>query len=254
MTQNRTTFEYLPGTYSKRRPSTAVLADRYIRAWERGHLGKKKKTVATSLPPSVCISRKIGIGAVQIADLAAKKMDCPVFDRQILEYIGSSGDLSEKTIRYFDERYPGRFNEFVKLLAGEKSFIMSDYGRHLISAVYSLAESGPAIFVGRGCHLVLPRDRVLAVRLIGSIAYRAKRLATLMSIDKGEAERQLLEFDKEQRVFFRRLHGKSDAPADEFDLVINLDHFSKIKWVADVIVEAYRRKFSVDRRASQRAG
>jgi hypothetical protein len=251
MTESRTTFEYLPGTYSKRRPSTAVLADRYIREWEQRRLGKKKKTGATSMPPSVCISRKIGIGAVQIADLAAQKMDCPVFDRQILEYIGSSGDLNEKTIRYFDERYPGKFNEFVKLLAGEKSFIMSDYGRHLISAVYSLAESGPAIFVGRGCHLILPRDGVLAVRLIGSIPYRAKRLAALMNIDEDDAERQLLEFDKDQRVFFRKLHGKNDAPAEEFDLVINLNYFGQPEWAADVIVEAYRRKFSVDRHASR---
>jgi hypothetical protein len=233
----------VPGFYPKRSPSPAVLADRYVREWERRRRARKRRTGPASIPANICISRRIGIGAVQIADLSAKKLGCHVIDRQILEHIGSAGDLSEKTVRYFDERYPGKFNEFVKLLAGEKSFILSDYGRHLISAVYSLAESGPAVFIGRGCHLILPRDRLLAVRLIGSMAYRSRRLAQLMGIDDKDARRQLLEFDEAQRVFFRKLHGKTHAPADDFDLVINLDYFMQPEWVAEIIIEAYRLKF-----------
>ena len=239
-----TKFEYLPGSYSRRRPSASVLAARYILEWEQRRLKKSRKpSQAPSIQSSICISRKIGIGAVQIADMAAKKLKCPVIDRQILEHIGASGDLGEKTIRHFDERYPGKINELAHLLVGEKSFIMSDYGRHLIGSVYSLAESGPAIFVGRGCHLILPRDRVLAVRLIGSMPYRARRLAALMGIQESAARRQLLEFDKEQRIFFRKLYGRNNAPAEEFDMVVNLDYFAEPKWVADVIVTAYRKKF-----------
>jgi len=245
MSSRNKPFGYLPGFYPKRGPAASVLAAQYIQEWEKQRIAKSRKAPAPkSIPAAICISRKIGIGAVQIADLAAKKLDCRVIDRQILDHIASEGNLKEKTIRYFDERYPGKINEFAKLLTGEKSFILSDYGRHLISAIYSLAETGPAIFVGRGCHLILPRDRVLAVRLIGSMSYRATRLADLMDIDEADAKRQLLEFDKEQRVFFRKLHGKNDAPADEFDIVINLDYFVKPQWAAEVIVSAYRKKFS----------
>lgn len=236
---------YVPGFYPKKGPTASVLAAQYIQEWEMRRIERsKKKPSPITLPPSICISRKVGIGVVQIADLAAKRLDGPLIDRQILEHIAETGDLSKKTISYFDKHYPGEINELAKLLTGEKSFIMSDYIRHLISAVYSLAETGPAIFVGRGCHLILPRDKVLAVRLIGSMSYRATRLADLMKIDEKDAKRQLLEFDKEQREFFRKLHGEKDAPADEFDIVINLDYFAKPQSIADVIVSAYQNKFS----------
>jgi hypothetical protein len=43
----------------------------------------------------------------------------------------------------------------------------------------SMAATGSTIFVGRGTHLILPRDRVLAVRLICSDAFRTERLASL---------------------------------------------------------------------------
>lgn len=236
--------DYIPGTYAKKRPDAAQVAGRIIREWhERRRPSPMVKRQSDVLPPSICLSRKIGVGALEIADLAAKKLGCRVIDRHILNHIAAAGDLSEKTIRYFDERYPGKINEFAKLLAGEKSFIMSDYGRHLISAAYALAETGPVIFVGRGCHLILPRENVLAVRLIASPPYRVKRLAALMNIAEKEARRRLAEFDKEQRVFFRKLHGKKDAAAYEFDMVISLDHFAKPRWVAEVIVSAFRKKF-----------
>ena len=67
-------------------------------------------------------------------------------------------------MNFFDERYPGKMSELGAMFFGEKSFIMSDYVKNLVSAVFTFANMGSTIFVGRGIHLILPRDRVLAVR------------------------------------------------------------------------------------------
>ena len=69
-------------------------------------------------------------------------------------------------MNFFDERYPGKMSELGAMFFGEKSFIMSDYVKNLVSAVFTFANMGSTIFVGRGIHLILPRDRVLAVRTI----------------------------------------------------------------------------------------
>ncbi len=117
--------------------------------------------------------------------------------------------------------------EFGALLFGEKSFIKSDYARHLSQAVLSIAFIEPTIFVGRRTHLILPRDRVLAVRFIGGRKHRIKRLARILNVKEQEADSKLDKIDKEQRDFFKEVYGKKEASPYEFDLVSNFDYISK---------------------------
>ena len=85
------------------------------------------------LPPTICFSRKIGVGALEVADILAEKIGYQVVDREILEYIANQGSLSEKTVSLFDERYPGKIRAFLSLAFEEKAFVSSDYTKHLFS-------------------------------------------------------------------------------------------------------------------------
>jgi hypothetical protein len=166
-----------------------------------------------------------------------------VIDRGILEYIAEEGDLGEKTVAFFDERYPGKLSELLAMAFGEKAFIDSDYSKYLFKAVYTISSLGPTIFVGRGTHLLLPRDRVLAVRFVGSDAHRIQRLAEVFEVDAPEVASKLPSLDKEQRDFFKRTFGKKDAPLDEFDLGINLEYLTEPKGAAEIVALALKKKF-----------
>jgi hypothetical protein len=235
---------YVPGTYAKRRPDYAKTAEAVMLA--RG----KKRQEATSekvkpagIPPTICFSRKIGVGALEIADLLALKFGCRVADRLILERIAAKKGLNKKAVKFFDERYPGKMSELAAFLFGDKSFTMGDYTKALFGSIFALAQDEPTIFVGRGSHLVLPRDGVLAVRCICSKAYRIKRLAKILKVSESEAEKELDAADKEQREFFRKVFRRNDASPYEFDLVINMDFMEKPKWAADIVETAFRLKF-----------
>ena len=182
---------YVPGTYAKKRPESAQLASRYVREWE-GRRQKLLKThgATTEVRPCICFSRKIGVGALEVADLVARKIGLRVADREILEHMARDSSLERETIAFFDEMYPGRAVEMSALLFAEKSFVMGDYLRSLVNAVYALATTASTIFVGRGAHLLLPRERILAVRFICSDPFRVKRLSVLLSVDTREAERR----------------------------------------------------------------
>lgn len=234
---------YVPGMYGRKRASAAELAGRHIREWEQRRLELKKKKTKPEMPPTICFSRKIGVGALEVADILSEKIGYRVFDREILEQIASNANLSEKTVAIFDELYPGIMSEFSALLFGEKSFIKSDYTRHLSRAVLSIAFLEPTIFVGRGTHLILPREKVLAVRFIGGKDHRIKRLAKILNIKAHEAERKLGQIDKEQRDFFKKVYGKKEATPYEFDLVINFDFISKPRWASDIVEKAFHVKF-----------
>jgi hypothetical protein len=167
-------------------------------------------------------------------------------DRELLEHIAKDKELSQKTVEFFDERYPGKRSELASMLFGEKSFIMSDYVKNLIGAVFTFANMGSSIFVGRGTHLILPRERVLAARIICSDGFRIERLAAILDVEESEAEKLLHHIDHEQRAFFKKVFGEKDASPYEFDLVINSDFITKPGGAADVIACAFKEKFAAE--------
>lgn len=236
-------IKYIPGTHVKKRPDAAELASRYIREWDEKRLESKGSEARLKCPPTISFSRKIGGGALEVADILSERLGYPVVDREILDYIASKAKLSEKTVAIFDERYPGKLAEFLSLAFGEKAFIKSDYTRHLFSAVISIAGMGSTIFVGRGAHLLLPREMVLAVRIICSKWIRIKRLADLLKIGEAEAEERLEQFDKEQRAFYKKVYGRKEASPYEFDLVINCDYIQKAIQVAQIVEQAFCARF-----------
>lgn len=235
--------KYVPGTYAVQRPTAAQMADRFISEWDEKRLRKKREQEAIKTPLSICFSRKIGVGALEIADMLGAMIGYQVVDREILEHIAEEADLSEKTVAFFDERYPGKMSEFLALAFGEKAFIKSDYARQLFRAVYSIAGLDPTIFVGRGAHLLLPRERTLAVRCICSRENRVKRLAWILKVEEKEVDGKLDQIDREQAEFFKKVYGKKDATPYEFDLVINCDYITKPQWSAAIVKQAFIEKF-----------
>ena len=237
---------YVPGTYAKKRPEAGRVAAQYVQEWEaRRQRLSQKKTAAPEIPPCICFSRKVGVGALEVADILSRKLHMRVADREILEHMSGETRLDKETVKFYDELYPGKTVELSALLFGKKSFQMDDYLRNLVNAVYSIAAIGSTIFVGRGTHLILPRDRVLAVRLICSDGFRTERLASLLKIGAEEAGRTLAKIDREQKAFFKKAFGKKDAPASEFDLVVNFDHLADPRLAADIVGRCFRKKFSI---------
>ncbi len=223
---------------------TAKIAEQCISEWERRRVSAISQIKeATQLNNCICISRKIGVGALEVAYQLAEDTGLHVIDREILEYIAYDADLCKSTVEFFDEKHPGTLANIGAMLFGEKSFSMSEYMRNLISTVYSLANDSPTIFVGRAAHLFLPRERTLAVRLISSKEVRIKRAVDLLDITISEAEKMIDEEDSLQRNFFMKNFKKKNASAYEFDLVVNRDFFPDIKSTAQLIEKAYKLKF-----------
>lgn len=244
MTVNTRHIKYVPGTYVQKRPDAAQLADEYIKVWVKKQLKTKPTPFEpVKIPPAICFSRKIGSGVLEIADILAEKLQYRVADRELLDYMAKDIKISKDTIAFFDERYPGKMSELASMLFGEKSFIMSDYIQNFISALFTFADMGSTVFVGRGIHLILPRDRVLAVRVICSDRTRISRLAKILDLEEKEVQKILNHSDKEQSEFFKKAFGKKDASPYEFDIVINSDFITSPEGAAEIVALAFKEKF-----------
>ncbi|MEA1948515.1 MAG: cytidylate kinase-like family protein [Thermodesulfobacteriota bacterium] len=238
-------FEYVPGFYTHKKPSAAELANRYVRKWDKEHQKTETEDIQPSkLFPTICFSRIIGVGAVEIADILAKKIGYRVVDRQILEHITNEIKLTNITSASFDRRYPGRMSKYLSRLFNEKPFPDNEYNRHLFATMFAIAGLGPTIFIGWGTHLVLPRERVLAVRLVCSKEFRTKRWATMLKVGEQEIQRKLEEFNVKQSYFYKEVYNLEKASTQEFDLVINYDYVKKPEWVADIVFSFFKKKFA----------
>lgn len=235
--------EYTPGFYDKNRPAAEKLADQYISGLDTAEVRRKKAFDSVSIPPSISLSRLIGVGAVEIADLLAKETGLPVVDRQVLEHIAATRDLSQKAVHAFDRQYPGKLKESLSAIFGEKSFAGSESARELFTTVFSVAGVESNIFVGRGTHLMLPRERVLAVRIVASKEFRVRRLSESLGVAEEEAEKKIADIDAEQNEYYRTMFGRSCAEVSEFDLVINRDFLRRSETAAKVISTAFAGKF-----------
>ena len=194
---------YIPGMYKFQKPKVYEVVEKAFHDWKesRDLLAKQTK----KRYPMVCFSRKIGAGALQIADILEKKIGYRVIDREILEHLVGPERLDEKLSAFIDERCPNEIEDILAMLFGVKSFTQNEYSRLLFRTIFSVADIGPSIFVGRGAHLILPRERVLAVRLICSDEFRIKKLAKMLNISETAASLRLNHFDIEQKNFFRRI-------------------------------------------------
>ena len=234
---------YKPGYYGKKTMRRSAWLDANIKRWNSQDADIKRKREKIPVFNSICFSRQIGVGALEIADRLSGIIDYRVVDRQILEIMAKDANLTEKAIAFFDERHPGKMSELFSMLISEKTFITSDYARQLVKTVTALANIEPTIFVGRGIQYILPRNGVLSVRFICSKAYRVDRLANLMGLTQTEAEKQLNILDNEQHKFFKTVYQKNEVGNDDFDLVINRDHITGVSQAARIVACAYGEKF-----------
>ncbi len=231
---------YSPGMYTKKRIEASVLADQYLKQLDK--INAKKQNMLQK-PPVICFSRKIGVGALEIADILSEMIGFRVIDRELVEFIATKANLSERTVAIFDEKYPGYMSELLNMAFGEKSFIKSDYSRLLFRAFIAMTGIEPAIIVGRGAHLVIDRERVLAVRFICSMEKRIQYLANILNEPKQQIEKNIDQLDKEQRAFFKEVYGKKDASPYEFDIVINCDYITEPKCAAAIVAAALEAKY-----------
>jgi hypothetical protein len=243
---NTDKIKYIPGTYAKRTPDATHLVDHYVKNWGKKWIELNQQQLEGAMHPCICFSRKIGVGALEVADILGERLGFSVADREVIEHIAQDKNLTHKTVSFFDERYPGKVNELVAFFFGEKSFVMDNYARQLFVTAFSIAAIEPTIFVGRGIHLILPRNRILSVRLVCSQEYRIRRLSSILKVKEKDIEAQLVKIDGEQTAFFKKVFKKQSASPYEFDICINCDHISGYNKIADIVHEAFIKKFDKD--------
>jgi cytidylate kinase len=121
-----------------------------------------------------------------------------------------------------------------------QSLTSDDYRQFIQEVVKQLATDGQAVIVGHaGQHILRARPGVLKGFIHGSLPVRAERLAIEQGISLAEAEKALIQSDKDRRNLLRAVYHFEWSDASMYDFTLNTDHFSE-EWAIETIVSAAR--------------
>ncbi len=219
--------------------SVESLVEQQLMKWRAGRDAPKKQTTHQ---PTVSLSREVGAGGEDVAQLVARELGLRVWDHELVHSIAERADAMDALIEQLDERAHGRIEEFVNgfLLP---SATTDTYMRHLTTVVHSLEHDGGALIVGRGAQFLVRGDDTLRVRVVASVASRVTRCQQREQLhDEGDAQVFLKRAEHERAQFAQRTFHHSPEDPHLYDLIVNTDGLT-IQGAAEVVCNAYRRKF-----------
>jgi cytidylate kinase len=97
------------------------------------------------------------------------------------------------------------------------------YLRHLTRVMATIGEHGNAVIVGRGGHLLLPKEKTLRFRFIAPQQCRIRYFMKTRHMTQAEAQKYVERRDADRTGYIRKyFKAGADDPAD-FDMVINTE-------------------------------
>jgi cytidylate kinase len=177
--------------------------------------------------PYIAISREAGVDAGEIAQLLASQIGWKVFDRELLDYMVEHYHWSRVAIDFVDERRVSWFHETFGKWLDQQLVSQAEFVHRLGKIVMLAAQHESLVFVGRGAHFILPRNRGLAIRIIAPRKQRIECIKERRGCNRHDAENFIDEIDKGRADFVRRYFHRDVADPHFYDLVINLKNISR---------------------------
>ena len=209
-----------------------------------------KRSAANQLP-AVTLSRQTGTGGLQLArnladwlEKRAPKGNCPwtVFDKNLVHKVLEEHQLPSRLAQFMPEDKVSGIQDAVEELLGLHPPTWSLL-HQTTETILHLAELGHVILLGRGANIITAHlPHVLHVRLIGSVARRAKRIMESHRI----GERAALAFLKKEdgaRARYLRRHFASDVGDPHlYHLTLNsdfIDFEEAVELIGNLVLKRY---------------
>lgn len=199
--------------------------------------------------PVICISREVGCGGVNLAEMIALELDkrglCKkwkVLSKEILEESARELNMDPNKLKnYLNEGERGVFDDILAAFSEKRFKSDRKINKTLIDLISSFAHDGHCIIVGRGGHIIAKDiERSLLVRLTAPIEWRTKQIMEKNNLNMRQALEFIEKTEIERENFRKHIAGDATRP-DEFDLTINLARM-KTKDVVDLICFAAQIK------------
>jgi cytidylate kinase len=177
--------------------------------------------------PSITISRQMGAGGIEIAELLADRLAessrqaWMVFDRNLAEIVWKDHNLPSPVGPFFQEEVPQVVWDVVQEVLGIR-ITGSQMVEHTAATILRLASLGNAIFIGRGANIITANQKsVLSVRLMAPFSKRVRQIEEHHRLNTQEAVELVSTTDEARRRYVKHyFRAEIDDPIN-YHFVIN---------------------------------
>ena len=194
----------------------------------------------------ITIARQYGSGGREIGELVAKKLNIPLYDKELITEAATRGSLDESVTKLADESATnsllytlaigsnvlGTTMHFgYKMPLNDKLFILQS------EVIKEYAAKGSCVIIGRCADYVLREEKdILRLFIYGDLEHREKRVAERHpEIKSSQIIDVINKTDKRRSSYYNFYTGNKWGKFDNYDIAINSSTFG-INGSADMIV------------------
>jgi hypothetical protein len=227
---------------TREEPSILAAAERQMHAWamsrelkdRASHCENRGRATQRGLR-FVAISREAGAGGGEIGHRVGERLGWEVFDKNLLDRIAERFHLPRIMLDLVDETRSNWVYDVLGTWMDHKLVPHEKYVACLSRIMLTIAGHGPAVFVGRGSQFLLPRQEMLAVRIVGSAKYRIRQIMQQTGANENDAKRFMTELDAGRREFASKFFHHDVTDPHLYDLVINVERCGKTAAVEEIV-------------------
>lgn len=183
---------------------------------------------ATKARPAITISREFGCEAFPMAECLKGQMEkmtgqeWVVMDKSLLEEVARHHNLSEKILHGLGEK--SRILDEMLATFSPRWKSEKDYFRLLCKQMFSLAEKGNVIIVGRGSAIVTQHlKNCYHFRMFASPAFKVHSIAKRLGVSEAEAESYIDKKQHQRDAFIRDFLDQDARDMRFYNMIFNND-------------------------------
>lgn len=191
------------------------------------------------------VGRQFGSGGRLVALALGRKLGIPVYDQELIAKAAEQSGFSKELFANSDEKRNllalssfivdvGRFGSADNYMSDNQLFVIQS------NVIRSLADKGPAIFIGRCSDYILRDRKCLDVFVTATDEVRIKRIAERMHITPEQADSLMRKKDRTRETYYNYYTFGNWGVASNYDLCVDSSVLG-IEGTADMIIDFCRR-------------
>ena len=191
------------------------------------------------------VGRQFGSGGRLVAIALGRKLGIPVYDQELIAKAAEQSGFSKELFANSDEKRNllalssfivdvGRFGSADNYMSDNQLFVIQS------NVIRSLADKGPAIFIGRCSDYILRDRKCLDVFVTATDEVRIKRIAERMNITPEQADSLMRKKDRTRETYYNYYTFGNWGVASNYDLCVDSSVLG-IEGTADMIIDFCRR-------------
>ena len=191
------------------------------------------------------VGRQFGSGGRLVALALGRNLGIPVYDQELIAKAAEQSGFSKELFANSDEKRNllalssfivdvGRFGSADNYMSDNQLFVIQS------NVIRSLADKGPAIFIGRCSDYILRDRKCLDVFVTATDEVRIKRIAERMNITPEQADSLMRKKDRTRETYYNYYTFGNWGVASNYDLCVDSSVLG-IEGTADMIIDFCRR-------------